>query len=751
MKIQNKAALIMTLFGTSLVILLSWGYEILNQRTVLESEQEKLINISEQIALHAESHLKEKVALALTLATSPLLKDALLKSNNEFSMFSEAKRKEVIDTRNQLWIEANSNSPFVQEYMSNPAAEYFKQQQNLMPGMYGEIFLTNIYGAMIASTGKLTTLAHAHKYWWKESYHEGQGRVFLDDRGFDDSVQGYVLGVVVPVKNKKETIGILKCNVNILSQLTDIVIEYSRNNPGIIRIVRSGGQIVREQGVEPLSTEIQPQLRDVLNTKQTGFLTIADKDKEQLAAFSLIAITYDSEKIAFGGSPQSIDHVKGNKGEAWHIVVSLYKDEALRSAHKTTKLIIFFGAVFTLLSAAMALVLGRLAARPIISISKTAQLIGAGNLNVRNYVTSNDEIGSLAESLNTMAKNLDAVTVSRDHLSKEIERRREIEKKLHQFKFTLDQTLDCVFMFSPDTLKFFYVNKGAINHLGFQEKDFFHMTPLNIKPAFTEETFRDLLTPLLEGRKKSHIFETVHKHKNGTLIPVEIFLQLVKQPTEKNGRFLAIVRDVSERIKSRQRLQKVMDTVEAMIYVTDINTFEILLTNQYTKEHFGDITGRKCWEALQEQSGPCSFCEYYSLRKAGQPITRAHVWQVRNFRDGEWYECRDQEIQWVDGRTARLQVATNITDRKKNDDEREQLIKKLQSALSEIQVLRGILPICSFCKNIRNDKGYYEHIESYIHKRSGVDFSHTVCPDCMKKHYPEEYKYLSAKNDSDSS
>ncbi|MCI5210355.1 MAG: hypothetical protein D3910_16540, partial [Candidatus Electrothrix sp. ATG2] len=113
----------MTLFGTSLVILLSWGYEILNQRTVLESEQEKLINISEQIALHAESHLKEKVALALTLATSPLLKDGLLKSNNEFSMFSEAKRKEVIDTRNQLWIEANSSSPFVQEHMSNPAAE----------------------------------------------------------------------------------------------------------------------------------------------------------------------------------------------------------------------------------------------------------------------------------------------------------------------------------------------------------------------------------------------------------------------------------------------------------------------------------------------------------------------------------------------------------------------------------------------------------------------------------------------------
>lgn len=67
---------------------------------------------------------------------------------------------------------------------------------------------------------------------------------------------------------------------------------------------------------------------------------------------------------------------------------------------------------------------------------------------------------------------------------------------------------------------------------------------------------------------------------------------------------------------------------------------------------------------------------------------------------------------------------------------------KLKKALDEIKVLRGILPICSFCKNIRNDQGYYEQIEGYIHKHSGVDFSHTICPSCMKKHYPEEYESI---------
>ena len=75
--------------------------------------------------------------------------------------------------------------------------------------------------------------------------------------------------------------------------------------------------------------------------------------------------------------------------------------------------------------------------------------------------------------------------------------------------------------------------------------------------------------------------------------------------------------------------------------------------------------------------------------------------------------------------------------------------RKLEQSLQEIKTLRGILPICSFCKNIRNDEGYYEQIEAYIHKHSGVDFSHTICPECMKKHYPEEYASIMQKENND--
>jgi len=78
----------------------------------------------------------------------------------------------------------------------------------------------------------------------------------------------------------------------------------------------------------------------------------------------------------------------------------------------------------------------------------------------------------------------------------------------------------------------------------------------------------------------------------------------------------------------------------------------------------------------------------------------------------------------------------DVTKRKQVEEEREHLIGKIKKALSEIKMLRGILPLCSFCKKIRDDKGYWEQVDVYISKYSEADISHSICPECMKKHYP---------------
>ncbi|SPF40090.1 hypothetical protein SBDP1_290019 [Syntrophobacter sp. SbD1] len=65
--------------------------------------------------------------------------------------------------------------------------------------------------------------------------------------------------------------------------------------------------------------------------------------------------------------------------------------------------------------------------------------------------------------------------------------------------------------------------------------------------------------------------------------------------------------------------------------------------------------------------------------------------------------------------------------------EREELILELRKALANVKVLKGLLPICAWCKKIRDDKGYWQQIEAYISDRSEADFSHGICPSCAEK------------------
>lgn len=89
----------------------------------------------------------------------------------------------------------------------------------------------------------------------------------------------------------------------------------------------------------------------------------------------------------------------------------------------------------------------------------------------------------------------------------------------------------------------------------------------------------------------------------------------------------------------------------------------------------------------------------------------------------------------------RMASFVNITKRKEIETDRENLITKLQEALDHIKVLKGILPICANCKKIRKDDGYWQQIEGYIKEHSDADFSHSVCPDCLRELYPE-FSYL---------
>ncbi len=90
-------------------------------------------------------------------------------------------------------------------------------------------------------------------------------------------------------------------------------------------------------------------------------------------------------------------------------------------------------------------------------------------------------------------------------------------------------------------------------------------------------------------------------------------------------------------------------------------------------------------------------------------------------------------------------LKVEILERQKIADERQKLIEDLTDALKNIKTLRGLVPICASCKKIRDDKGYWNEVETYVSQHSEAEFSHGVCPQCLKKQYPAEYERMQKK------
>jgi PAS domain S-box-containing protein len=116
--------------------------------------------------------------------------------------------------------------------------------------------------------------------------------------------------------------------------------------------------------------------------------------------------------------------------------------------------------------------------------------------------------------------------------------------------------------FDTEQFRFQYVNEGARRNLGYSMDEMRELTPLDLKPEFTEVSFREMVKPLLSGEKEKHIFYTVHRRKDGTLYPVEVHLQSVAHQGEPV--FLAVILDITERKKSEDELRRSEQELRAM-------------------------------------------------------------------------------------------------------------------------------------------------------------------------------------------
>jgi PAS domain S-box-containing protein len=190
--------------------------------------------------------------------------------------------------------------------------------------------------------------------------------------------------------------------------------------------------------------------------------------------------------------------------------------------------------------------------------------------------------------------------------------------------------------------------------------------------------------------------------------------------------------------------EAVLDTIEDWICIIDLRA-KIIRSNTNCQDLFHlpapEIIGKTCCSLLHHSTAPLPGCPLQRMITSGKRET-----QELEIREGKWMLVTVDPIFGSGGNLlGAVHISRDVTRRVLIQNERERLVKDLKNAVKQIKTLSGLLPICASCKKIRDDKGYWNLIESYIESHSQASFSHSLCPECMDEIYGQEEWYLKLK------
>jgi PAS domain S-box-containing protein len=330
-------------------------------------------------------------------------------------------------------------------------------------------------------------------------------------------------------------------------------------------------------------------------------------------------------------------------------------------------------------------------------------------------------------------------------------------KSEEKFRSLVETSSDWIWEVDQNAV-YTYVSPKVKDLLGYEPEEIVGKTPFDFMAPDEADRVVELFKKIVETKEPFQNLENINQHKEGRSVTLETSGVPVFDADRNFMGFRGIDRDISERKETEIALRKLSTAVEQ-------SPISIIITDQsgiieYANSEFQTLTGYR-----QEES----VGQYPSILKSGEQsdqfykdlwdtIKVGEVWQgtIKNKKkNGDFYwesaviapikNNHDEIINFV-------ALKKDITEQRLAEMEKEKLIVELQDALENIKTLRGLIPICANCKKIRDDEGFWNHIESYIEKHSKVQFSHGVCEECAEELYGDTkwYKKIKEKNpDSD--
>ncbi len=332
----------------------------------------------------------------------------------------------------------------------------------------------------------------------------------------------------------------------------------------------------------------------------------------------------------------------------------------------------------------------------------------------------------------------------------------ELEKKNHvlkagenKFRTIIENINVGIYRSTPGKKgKFLELNPSMIRLFGFKNKEELLSSSARstYKSSFDREAFNRKI--IKHGFVKNEEIVYLRKDKS-TFIGNETAVSI----KDKNGKviyFDGIIEDISEKIKAEKKLKDAHDIIDKSQAVVFLWRNEEHCPVEYVSENVVFLLGYTAKDIVQQKV-------HYD--HVIHPDDLQRVKNETNIRSNYLNENRFTRLpyriidkcgitKWVEDITCLRRnsnkdithfqgIVLDISDRMKIEEDRDNLIHELNKALEEVKTLKGIIPICAHCKNIRNDEGFWQKVEIFVKNHSEAEFSHGICPKCIKYLYPE--------------
>ncbi|MCP3887837.1 MAG: PAS domain S-box protein [Desulfobulbaceae bacterium] len=207
-----------------------------------------------------------------------------------------------------------------------------------------------------------------------------------------------------------------------------------------------------------------------------------------------------------------------------------------------------------------------------------------------------------------------------------------------------------------------------------------------------------------------------------------------------------LVADEGQSRVGPESFQQAFEGHGAVMYVVDLTSFLIVDANKAALKFYGYDRATMLTKRIPDLNVTPELEIRAEIERAVVEGRSYYIFK-HQLASGE---LRDVEIHAnpisIRGKDYSFSIVHDITDRKKMETEREILLNEIQQALENVKTLKGLLPICAKCKKIRDDKGYWNNLESYIENHSDASFSHGICSECSDTLYGSEDWYIKMKD-----